>query len=90
MIKPVRTCIGCRSRAENSLLLRIVVRGSEILADEAGVFPGRGAWLHPTEQCYSFAVKRSAFGRALRTDVVLDVAQLDAVIKNKLNGIVNN
>jgi predicted RNA-binding protein YlxR (DUF448 family) len=28
--------------------------------------PGRGAWLHPDERCLSAALRRRAFGRALR------------------------
>jgi predicted RNA-binding protein YlxR (DUF448 family) len=27
---------------------------------------GRGAWLHPSEACFALAVKRRAFGRALK------------------------
>lgn len=31
--------------------------------------PGRGAWLHPDPRCLAVAVKRRAFGRALRGPV---------------------
>ena len=38
---------------------------------------GRGAWLHPTEQCVAAAVKQRAFGRAFRVGVNgLDPVQL--------------
>jgi predicted RNA-binding protein YlxR (DUF448 family) len=30
---------------------------------------GRGAWLHPTAECLSAAVKQRAFGRAFRGKV---------------------
>jgi uncharacterized protein len=35
--------------------------------------PGRGAWLHPTPECFELAVRRKAFGRALRLQVAFDV-----------------
>ena len=68
---PVRTCIGCRERAAKSELLRVVA-GSDaqdhpvVVPDPEAVRPGRGAHLHPTTACYELAVRRKAFGRALR------------------------
>ena len=86
-MEPVRTCVGCRARADRSSLLRIVVRDFELVADTAAVLPGRGAWLHPQIQCYQLAVKRRAFGRALRTTGKLDTAALEnSVRENRLNG----
>ena len=82
MIEPVRTCVGCRSRAPRSHLLRIVVRGSELIADESAVLPGRGAWLHPTLECLELALRRRAFARAFRTQTGLDARPLE----NRLNG----
>jgi predicted RNA-binding protein YlxR (DUF448 family) len=49
-------------------LLRFVARGGEVVADAAAVAPGRGAWVHPTPSCVESALKRRAFGRALRAD----------------------
>jgi predicted RNA-binding protein YlxR (DUF448 family) len=39
---------------------------SAITVDAAGNLPGRGAWLHPDEQCLHVAIRRRAFVRALR------------------------
>ena len=36
--------------------------------------PGRGAWLHPDVSCLDLAVRRKAFGRALRSGVGPDVS----------------
>jgi predicted RNA-binding protein YlxR (DUF448 family) len=52
-------------------LLRVVaVRdGNDIdvvTVDAASNLPGRGAWLHPNQQCLSVAIRRRAFARALR------------------------
>lgn len=67
---PVRTCLGCRQRAPRSSLLRVVARDGQVVADAAARLPGRGAWVHPQVGCIENAVKRKAFGRALRTTVV--------------------
>ena len=66
---PVRTCLGCRQRAPRSSLLRVVARDGQVVADAAARLPGRGAWVHPQSGCIENAVKRKAFGRALRTTV---------------------
>ncbi|HWU59247.1 MAG TPA: YlxR family protein [Microbacteriaceae bacterium] len=82
----VRTCIGCRSRASRSSLLRVVARGSELVVDDFATLPGRGAWLHPRIECYNKAVQRRAFGRALRMAEALDTQSLE----NRLNGTVTS
>ena len=68
---PVRTCVGCRKRELAVELLRVVaVNGGNgncaVTVDSAGNLPGRGAWLHPDPQCLDAAIRRRAFGRALR------------------------
>ncbi|QEO13394.1 YlxR family protein [Agromyces intestinalis] len=81
-MEPVRTCIGCRARAPRSSLLRVVAQDSHLVADVAAVRPGRGAWLHPTLDCFRLAERRRAFGRALRVGGMLDTSELE----NRLNG----
>jgi predicted RNA-binding protein YlxR (DUF448 family) len=39
---------------------------SAVVPDPQGTAPGRGAHLHPTTACYELAVRKKAFGRALR------------------------
>lgn len=39
-----------------------------VVPDPTATAPGRGAHLHPTTECYDLAVRRRAFGRALRSD----------------------
>ena len=85
-MEPVRTCIGCRSRAPRSSLLRIVARESELVVDETATLPGRGAWLHPTASCLQDALRRRAFGRSLRVTSSLDAKQLE----NRLNWLMDN
>ena len=67
--QPERTCIGCRKKGQRSELLRLVADASgssAVLVDERRRMAGRGAWLHPSESCLALAIKRRAFGRALR------------------------
>jgi len=43
-----------------------------VLPDPERRLPGRGAWLHPGLSCLELAVRRRAFGRALRMAIELD------------------
>ncbi|MBC7291856.1 MAG: YlxR family protein [Actinotalea sp.] len=67
---PVRTCVGCRRRDQQTDLLRVVrVAGDEgdlAVVDAHRSLPGRGAWVHPDPQCLELAERRRAFARALR------------------------
>jgi predicted RNA-binding protein YlxR (DUF448 family) len=62
--------VGCRQRSAKSDLVRVVAVGAGqravLLPDPRGRLPGRGAHLHPSEQCLASAVRRKAFARALR------------------------
>ncbi len=73
---PVRTCVGCRARAPVAELLRVVAIEHRLMPDPARRLPGRGANLHPDPACLALAVRRRAFGRALRCSGVLDTAAL--------------
>ena len=71
--------MGCRTRAAKSELLRVTA-GSDahgrpvVVPDPTATAPGRGAHLHPTSECYDLAVRRKAFGRALRAPTGLSSA----------------
>lgn len=75
-MEPVRTCLGCRKRADKSSLLRVVAQDGEVVADASASLPGRGAWVHPTHKCIESAQQRRAFARALRAENTLDSRQL--------------
>lgn len=79
-MEPARTCLGCRQRTERSALLRVVARNGTVVADASAALPGRGAWVHPTRQCVEHAIRRRAFGRALRVTGTLEAAALLAAI----------
>ena len=67
----VRTCLGCRERADRSLLVRVVARDGEAVVDISATLPGRGAWVHPTTRCAETAIARKAIARGLRADGAL-------------------
>jgi predicted RNA-binding protein YlxR (DUF448 family) len=86
---PVRTCVGCRVRAPRSALLRVVCQNGVLIVDERAVLPGRGAWLHPTQECMEAALRRRAFGRALRVSTAVDTQTIEKRLNgygNKVNG----
>ena len=74
-MEPVRTCLGCRQRVPRSSLVRVVARDGRAVVDTAARLPGRGAWVHPDRVCIENALKRRAFGRALRL-TALDTSPL--------------
>ena len=68
---PVRTCVGCRKRELAVELLRVVAVPTgngefAVIVDTGSNLPGRGAWLHPDQECLRVAIRRRAFARALR------------------------
>ncbi len=77
---PLRTCVGCRQRAPQHSLIRVVASAGELLPDPTRRKPGRGAYVHPDASCLERATRRRAFTRALRVDGVLDPAPLQALI----------
>lgn len=88
-MEPVRTCVGCRMRAPRSALLRVVSQDGILIIDERAVLPGRGAWMHPTQECMATALRRRAFGRALRVSTPVDTQTIEKRLNgygNKVNG----
>ena len=78
---PERTCIGCRRKASPAGMVRVARRPDGALG-VGRLEPGRGAWLCAgSVECFEAAVKRRAFGRALRCD--LPGRELD-VLRGKL------
>ncbi|GAA1168504.1 hypothetical protein GCM10009584_06790 [Ornithinimicrobium humiphilum] len=68
----MRTCVGCRRRDGQDVLLRVVALGDpgttrwRLVPDERRRAPGRGAYVHLDPECLQTAIARRAFGRALR------------------------
>ncbi len=82
----MRTCVGCRKRELAVELLRVatVIDGNGKCAaavDPAGNLPGRGAWLHPDQQCLDAAIRRRAFVRALRLTGSPDLSAVNEYVE---------
>ncbi|NHI19147.1 YlxR family protein [Phycicoccus endophyticus] len=87
---PLRTCIGCRRTDSRSALLRVVLgqgeHGPAVVPDPGRRRPGRGAWLHPSVSCLDLAVRRRAFGRALRSAAGPDTTQVARWVESLAQG----
>lgn len=88
-MEPVRTCLGCRQRAPRASLVRVVARDGMAAVDAAARLPGRGAWVHPDSGCVENAIRRRAFGRALRV-ADLGTAHLQHDIQAKADRTMDN
>jgi predicted RNA-binding protein YlxR (DUF448 family) len=66
---PIRTCIGCRGRAAETDLVRLVVVGARVRPGPRKNQPGRGASIHPRDACVTAALKSHAFARAFRMQI---------------------
>jgi predicted RNA-binding protein YlxR (DUF448 family) len=75
--------VGCRSRSAKSDLLRVVAVEGSLVPDPRGALPGRGAHLHPDLECLASAVRRRAFGRALRLDRTPDAAAVASYVAHQ-------
>lgn len=70
-VNPIRTCIACRARADQSELLRLVRVGDEVVDGTAPRLPGRGAYLH--RGCIELAQQRHAVRRAFGPGATLQL-----------------
>jgi predicted RNA-binding protein YlxR (DUF448 family) len=73
----IRTCVGCRAREAKSDLLRLVAVGGDIVPDPKARLSGRGAYLHPSQECFELAQRRRALPRALRQPAPLGAGPLE-------------
>ena len=83
MAAPVRTCVGCRQRADAADLLRLVIEDGALVPDAGRKLPGRGAHLHRDLACLELADRRRAFPRALRVPGPLELT----AVRDALGGL---
>lgn len=57
-----------------------MLRVGQVVIDQAGRLPGRGAYIHLNLDCVELAQKRRALPRALRAHGELDLGQLLAQV----------
>jgi predicted RNA-binding protein YlxR (DUF448 family) len=61
--------VGCGEAAPKAQLVRFVLRDGRLAADPAARRQGRGAYLHPSEDCAREAMRRRGFDRSFRAPV---------------------
>ena len=71
---------------DKTALVRVVAIGSSsnwvITPDPDGSLPGRGAHLHPATRCLELAIRRKAFGRALKIEGTVDTILLTDAVRD--------
>jgi predicted RNA-binding protein YlxR (DUF448 family) len=78
---PQRTCVGCREVQGKRQLVRVVRQADgHVRLDVTGKAPGRGAYVHATEECWKSALSGGRLARALKLDRIeeTDRAELQA------------
>ncbi|MEO6955848.1 MAG: YlxR family protein [Antricoccus sp.] len=72
-----RTCVGCRKPVSAAELIRLALDHTStiptVVVDQRRRLAGRGAHVHPVDQCIDAALRRHALPRALRVSSALDV-----------------
>ncbi len=81
---PERTCVGCQAVRPKKELLRVVrTPEGDIVIDETGKKPGRGAYLCPNPECLRKAAKAKRLQRSLEREIG---PELLAEIEARLTG----
>lgn len=75
-----RTCTGCNAKKDKKELIRIVINNEEILIDETGKLPGRGAYICDNIECLEKAIKTKRLERTLKSNI-------DEKIYNDIRGV---
>lgn len=67
---PQRSCVVCRTKKDKNELIRIVRnQTNEIIIDESGKKPGKGAYICDSIECLEKEMKSKALKRALEVDI---------------------
>ena len=67
---PQRSCVVCRTKKDKNELMRIVRnQENEIILDESGKKPGKGAYICDSIECLEKGIKSKALKRALEVEI---------------------
>lgn len=67
---PIRKCIACGCQKPKKELIRVVKnKEDEVFVDFTGKANGRGAYICPSIDCFTLAIKKNAFNRALESKI---------------------
>ena len=71
---PVRTCISCRTGRNKEELIRLVLDAhGQVVLDQGGRQPGRGAYVCGTRSCFSLLARGKRLNRAFRKEGPLHI-----------------
>jgi predicted RNA-binding protein YlxR (DUF448 family) len=77
--RPVRTCIVCGKKRSREELVRLVLKGEDVVIDKKKIMPGRGAYVCRITGCLEMAEQNDrgclsrAFRSSIRANFMLDV-----------------
>jgi uncharacterized protein len=66
---PIRSCVACGEKKAKKELIRIVLKENEILIDNVGKLPGRGAYICPNKECIEKAQRYKKLDNALKISI---------------------
>lgn len=73
---PQRMCVGCREMKNKRDLVRVVKTPEDsVLLDTTGKKSGRGAYVCPSQECLSLAVKHKSLQKALQQEIPAEVLE---------------
>ncbi len=77
---PMRKCVGCQEMKSKKEMIRVIKTPeeelSEIMLDATGKKNGRGAYVCPSAECLSLAIKNKGLERSFKQAIPKDVYEL--------------
>lgn len=71
---PLRTCVACRREKPKRHLVRVVrLTDGTVIVDKTGRQNGRGAYLCPSQACWTLAEKRKSLDNALAVPLTAEM-----------------
>lgn len=74
---PMRKCVGCQEMKSKKEMLRVIrTREGEFLLDATGKKNGRGAYICPSSECLSKAIRQKGLERSFKQAIPQDVYEM--------------
>ena len=74
---PMRKCVGCQEMKSKKEMLRIIrTQEGEFLLDVTGKKNGRGAYICPSSECLSKAIRQKGLERSFKQAIPQDVYEM--------------
>ena len=74
---PMRKCVGCQEMKSKKEMLRIIrTQEGEFLLDATGKKNGRGAYICPSSECLSKAIRQKGQERSFKQAIPQDVYEM--------------